>query len=338
METPVPDRRTPEYRDVDAELFRTRILPAARPAVLRGLVAGWPAVEAGLRSPDALAGHIRGFDAGGPVRFIVGPPAIRGRFFYNETVSGLNFEQRQGTVSEVLDLLLGLRDEADPPAVALQSIPEPQTLPGFSRANPSPLLPDEMFARLWIGNAATVQTHHDMSDNLACAVAGRRRFILFPPAQTANLYVGPFERTPAGPLVSMAPVLEPDLERYPRFAAAWAEAEVADLEPGDALFIPYLWWHHVQSLDRFSMLANYWWNPAPAEVRPLEALIHAMIGVRDLPPSQREAWRAMFEALVFGAGETPGDHLPHASRGVQGRLSPGAMAEVRAILARTLTS
>ena len=74
------------------------------------------------------------------------------------------------------------------------------------------------------------------------------------------------------------------------------------------------------------------------EVRPLEALIHAMIGVRDLPPSQREAWRAMFEALVFGAGEMPGAHLPHASRGVQGRLSPGAMAEVRAILARTLTS
>ncbi|MGZ9100624.1 MAG: cupin-like domain-containing protein [Brevundimonas sp.] len=337
METPIPSRRTPEYRDVDAELFRTHILPGARPAVLKGLVADWPAVQAGLRSPGELADHIRGFDPGGPVRFVMGSPAIKGRFFYNESLSGLNFDQRQGSVSEILDLLLDLHDRPDPPAVALQSIPEPQALPGFSRINPSPLLADDVFARLWIGNAVTVQTHYDMNDNLACAVGGRRRFILFPPEQTANLYVGPFERTPAGTPVSMAPVLEPDLDRYPRFAVAWAEAEVAELEPGDAVFIPYLWWHHVQSLDRFSVLANYWWNPAPAEVKPLQALIHAMIGVRDLPPSQRQAWRAMFDAFVFEPGDPPGGHLPEAARGVQGRLSPAALAEVRAILIRNLS-
>jgi hypothetical protein len=338
METPIPGRRTPEYHDVDAAMFRTQILPAARPAVLKGLVADWPAVRAGLQSPGALADHIRGFDPGTPVRFIVGPPAIRGRFFYNESLSGLNFDQHQGAVSEVLDRLLALHDQSDPPAVALQSIPEPQALPGFSRANPPPLVADGVFARLWIGNAVTVQTHYDMSDNLACAVGGRRRFILFPPGQAANLYVGPFERTPAGTPVSMAPVLEPDLERYPRFVDAWAAAEVAELEPGDAVFIPYLWWHHVQSLDRFSVLVNYWWNPAPVEMQPLQALIHAMIGVRDLPPSQREAWRAMFDALVFEAGDTPGGHLPGPLRGVQGRLPATGLKEVRAILARGLST
>ena len=337
MSSPVPHRSTPEFRDVTAETFRTEILPAARPAILRGLVGDWPAVRAGLKSPEALADHVRGFDTGAPVRFAEAPPEVEGRFFYNDGMTGMNFTQREATVGSVLDRLLALRDKDAPPAVAMQSIPEPHALPGFARANPSPLLGEEVFPRLWIGNAATVHTHHDMNDNIACAVAGRRRVILFPPDQTQNLYIGPFERTPAGPPVSMASVVEPDLDRHPRFAEAWAAAEVADLEPGDALFIPYLWWHHVQSLDRFSVLVNYWWNAAEAPTAPMGALIHAMLGVRDLPPSQREAWRAMFDAFVFDADDPPGGHLPEDRRGVQGRLSPAAVAQMRQILARTLT-
>ena len=336
MSSPFPDHRTPEFRDVTAETFRTDILPTARPAILRGLVADWPAVQAGRDSPEALADHIRGFDNGTPVRFTEGAPSIQGRFFYNDDLSGVNFDQREGTVASVLDRLLTLQEDADPPAVAMQSIPEPQALPGFARANPSPLLGEDVFPRLWIGNAATVHTHHDMNDNIACAVAGRRRVILFPPDQTRNLYIGPFERTPAGPPVSMVSVVEPDLERHPRFVEAWAAAEVADLEPGDALFIPYMWWHHVQSLDRFSVLVNYWWNDAQLQTGPLEAMIHAMLGIRDLPPSQRETWRAMFDAFVFDADDPPGGHLPEDKRGVQGRLSPAAVAQMRQILARTL--
>ena len=69
MSSPVPDRSTPEFRDVTAETFRTEILPAARPAILRGLVGDWPAVRAGLKSPETLADHVRGFDTGAPVRF-----------------------------------------------------------------------------------------------------------------------------------------------------------------------------------------------------------------------------------------------------------------------------
>ena len=337
MSTPVPEHRIAEHSNVDAAMFREHILPSARPAVLRGLVAHWPAVQAGLKSPEALADHIRGFDNGASVRFTEGAPSIQGRFFYNDDLSGVNFEQREGTVGSVLDRLLALQAEVAPPAVAMQSIPEPQALPGFARANPSPLLGENVFPRLWIGNAATVHTHHDPNDNIACAVAGRRRFILFPPGQTRNLYVGPFERTPAGPPVSMVSVVEPDLERHPRFAEAWGAAEVADLEPGDALFIPYMWWHHVQSLDRFSVLVNYWWNEAEAPTAPMGALIHAMLAVRDLPPSQRAAWLAMFEAFVFAADDLPGAHLPEDRRGVQGRLSPAAVTQMRQILARTLS-
>ena len=66
--------------------------------------------------------------------------------------------------------------------------------------------------------------------------------------------------------------------------------------------------------------------------------VHAMLGIRDLPPSQRETWRAMFDAFVFEADDPPGAHLPEDKRGVQGRLTPAAVAQVRQILARTLAN
>ena len=45
--------------------------------------------------------------------------------------------------------------------------------------------------------------HHDMFSNLAVVVAGGRRFTLFPPGEVANLYLGPFEFTPAGTPASL---------------------------------------------------------------------------------------------------------------------------------------
>ena len=55
----------------------------------------------------------------------------------------------------------------------------------------------------------------------------------------------------------------PDLARYPRFAQALAAGEVAELEPGDALFYPALWWHQVEARDGFNIMMNYWWDAVP---------------------------------------------------------------------------
>lgn len=334
-EIPTPDAAVPILTDVTPERLIAEIVPAGRPVVLKGMVSDWPVVQAARRSPAEAASHLRAFDSRRPVRLIVGAPAIGGRFFYDETLSGLNFTSEPSTVSALLDRLAdgAFGDHA----AAVQGVRADEILPGFSRANPSPLADPAVPPRLWIGNAATVQTHHDLNDNIACAVAGRRRFILFPPEQTRNLYIGPFERTPAGALVSIVRLDAPDLERHPRFAEAWAAAQVADLAPGDALFIPYMWWHHVQSLDAFSILANYWWNAA-ADRQPMPALIHAMLAVRDLPPDQRRAWAAMFEAFVFDPESPPGRHLPAARRGVQGVLSDADAAQIRAMIARTLSA
>src|SRR5690606_30198050 len=263
LSRPQPARNIPEWQGVDRERFLNEILPQNRPAVLRGLVSDWPAVAEGMKSAAALGAYLRAFDSGRPVRTLFAEPSIEGRFFYREDMRGLNFERRSEALSAAVQRLLELDGQPQPPAVYVESTPVAEYLPGFERQNALALLPAPAAPRIWIGNAVTVQTHFDLKDNIACVVAGRRRFTLFPPDELPNLYVGPFDFTLSGPPVSMVQLDAPDFERYPRFRQALEHAVVAELAPGDALYIPYFWWHHVQSLASFNVLVNYWWNASP---------------------------------------------------------------------------
>jgi hypothetical protein len=326
-----------EWRDVGAERFREEILPAGQPAVLRGVVADWPAVRAGRESPAAMANYLRAFDTGASAEAMIGDPSIRGRFFYNDAMTGLNFERRTDRFTALLDRLLGLLDEASPPAVYVGAMPVPATLPNFARDNVLPLLDPSIAPRLWVGNRVTVQTHYDISSNVACVVAGRRRFTVFPPEQLANLYVGPLEFTLAGQPISMVRLDAPDHERYPRYRDALATAQSAELAPGDAVFVPYMWWHHVESRETFNVLVNYWWDEAPAWAgSPFEALIHALSSIRALPPEKRELWRQVFEHYVFNTGD-PVAHLTEAQKGLQGKPSPQIAEFIRQSLLRALS-
>jgi hypothetical protein len=195
------------------------------------------------------------------------------------------------------------------------------------------VLSDAVKPHIWIGNRVTVATHYDQADNLACVVAGRRRFTLFPPEQVANLYVGPLEFTPAGAPVSMVSLHAPDFAKYPRFEHALAAAEQAELGPGDAIYIPYFWWHHVDSLEGFNVLVNYWWNSArPGMGKPFDVLLHAILTLRELPPSQRNVWRAVFDHYVFQTGGDPAAHLPPHARGVLATLTIEQRQQIAAIL------
>jgi hypothetical protein len=331
--------RTPEHRDVDAARFRDEILPAGQPAILKGLVADWPAVVAGRRSDEALVAYLGALDSGAPVNVLSAGADIGGRFFYSPDLSGLNFQRDDMPLSRALAALLELRSVARPPAIAVQSTPTPAALPGFAEANALALVDAKIAPRIWIGNAITTATHFDMSHNIACAVAGRRRFTLFPPDQLKNLYMGPFDFTPAGPPVSLVDVARPDLERYPLFQEALAAAQVAELEPGDAIYIPYCWFHNVESLDPFTVLINYWWNETPALLSPpLVALVHAMASVRGLPPAERAVWREMFDHFVFETHGDPATHLPPDRRGPLGDMTPEHRARLRAVLAEAFNS
>lgn len=327
--------RTLEH--VTLEQFRDDILHKNQPVLMKGFVAHWPAAQAGLRGPADMIAYLKRFDAGRPVETIYGAPEIAGQYFYNDDLSGLNFERCSAQISASLDRLAASLDLAAPPSTYIQSVPTPPNLPGFAEENVIGVLPPVIEPRIWIGNALTVQTHFDLSENIACVVAGRRRFTLFPPEQTPNLYVGPFELTLAGPPISMVRLEDPDYETYPRFREAERHAQVAELEPGDALFIPYFWWHHVQSLERFNVLVNYWWNDARRDLAtPFDALLHAIMALRDLPAHQRDAWQMMFDHYVFQANGDPVAHLPEPARGALGQHSPQMRNQLKATLANSL--
>jgi hypothetical protein len=337
MQTPAPTAAR-EWRDVTAATFRDQIMPEGQPAVLRGLVRDWPAVRAGIESPLAISNYIRGHDSGTACDTMYGDPAIRGHFFYNDELTGINFERRPAPLAQSLQQLLDLIENPSPPAIYAGAVPTPSSLPGFSRENSLPLIDPTIVPRIWISNRVTVPAHYDLSSNIACVVAGRRRFTMFPPEQLLNLYVGPLEFTLAGQPISMVHLHRPDFERYPKFRDALAQAQFAELEPGDALFIPYMWWHHVQSLTPFNVLVNYWWDEVPAwHGSPFEVLLHGLMAIRSLPPQRREIWRTVFDHYVFQTGGDPVAHLPPRQRGIQGPPSPQLADMVRKHLVQLLS-
>jgi hypothetical protein len=323
--------------DVELKTFRDEIRPAAEPVVLKGLVSDWPVVRAARESPRALADAIRRFDRGRMPNVIEIPAAAKGQLFYRDDLSGLNFQRRAAPIGATLDRLLSLMDEPDPVAVFIESMVTQEFLPDFAAAHPMPLVDAAIGPRIWIGNRTKVQTHFDLQYNIACVVGGRRRFTLFPPEQVANLYIGPLEYTPSGTPVSMVLFDNPDFTRYPRFAEALRHARQAELEPGDAIYIPYAWWHHVEALTPFNVLVNYWWNDAPKIGSAYGVLLHAAMSLRDLPADQRAAWKPMFEQLVFTDPEESLAHLPAAKRGLMGPPSPQRSREIREILRQTFS-
>jgi hypothetical protein len=323
-----------EWHAVSPAVFKNDILPAGQPAVLRGAVAHWPSVRAGRESPRAMAEYLLGFDARASADTMFGDPSIGGHFFYNDELTGLNFQRRPQPLAQSLEQLLSLIDAPAPPALYVGAVPAPATLPGFARDNSLDLVEPNVVPRLWLSNRVTVQTHYDLSFNVACVLAGRRRFTLFPPEQVVNLYVGPLEFTLAGQPISMVRLHRPDHERFPKFREAWKHAQVAELEPGDALFVPYMWWHHVESLSPFNVLLNYWWDDLPPWTgSPFEVLIHGLMSLRTLPPERRELWRTMFDHFVFKTGGDPVAHLTPRQRGIQGPMTPQLAEFIRKHLA-----
>ena len=129
------------------------------------------------------------------------------------------------------------------------------------------------------------------------------------------------------------PLLDPDLARFPRYAEAAATAQQATLEPGDAIYIPYHWWHAVDSLEPVSFFVNYWWKDGPKDAgHPYDALMHAFFALKHLPPDQRTVWRKIFDYYIFEMHGDPGAHLPPAARGVLSGPSKALFGRMRATL------
>ncbi len=326
-----------QWRDVDQQVFDTEIVASGRPAVLRGLVADWPLVRRGLESAGAVIDYLQVFNPGTQIEYLRGDAAIKGRFSYNDNMTGENFSRVHAKFADTLRLLLASTQEVNPPALSIQALSMRQHLPELHQHNSLALPPPGTQPTMWIGNATVVAAHYDCKDNIACVAAGRRRFVLFPPEQLENLYVGPLHSTPQGVPISLVDVVNPDLARYPQFAQAYAAAQVAELEPGDAIYIPYMWWHAVQSLAPFNILVNYWWNKLPrSDGPPYTALMHAIMAIGSLPPDQRAIWQQHFEHFVFHRHGDPAAHIAPEGRGVLGPMTAAQLEQMMSKLLQVM--
>jgi len=330
-------KKIEDWTGVDRAVFENEILPANQPVVLRGLLRNWPAVQAGRESRTSAVDYFKQFDTGGAVTAIVGPPGIKGRFFYSDNYQDFNFGPKSISIGTALDNLLALAENPQPPAIALQAMHVPDIMPSFLADNTMPLLDGDLAPRVWISNRSMIATHFDNYHNIACVVSGSRRFTVFPPGQVGNLYIGPLLKTPGGSPISVVDLREPDYTRFPKFRQALESAQEATLEPGDAIYIPILWWHGVESLEPLNILVNYWWNDASsAHHKPILALMHSMVLMSGLPAVQREAWRTFFDHFAFQTDGDPGAHLPDGLRDVMGDLSPADRDQVIAFIAERL--
>jgi len=307
-----------ERGEVTPEQFED-IRAAGKPVILRDLVSGWPAVAKAEQGRAPLFDYLKSFDNGQPQSTLIGAPELDGKFNYNSDFSGQNYTHRAETVSAALDALLADSGNASSPATYIQSILTKDHMPDFRAAHAMPLAPKGTEPRAWIGNKTVVQTHFDLSENIACVVAGHREFTLFPPEQLPNLYIGPLESAPGGTPVSTTNLDNPDFDAHPGFEAALKTATRARLTPGDAMYIPAGWFHHVRAISDINMLVNYWWRAPGAQVsNSWAALLHAIMAFRGLPASERAMWQGIFAQFAFSENGDAMAHLPGDRRGVLG--------------------
>ncbi|MYM28649.1 cupin-like domain-containing protein [Duganella sp. CY15W] len=313
------------------------LLSATAPLVLRGLASSWPMVRAARESDRAGSDYLRRYYQGATIGAMLGGPEAAGRFFYNSDLSGFNFQPVHAKLTGVLDEIEAKSAMHPAPTIYVGSTTIDTCLPGFRQFNDLDLGRRDALASIWIGNRTRIAAHYDLPDNVAVVAAGHRRFTLFPPEQLANLYVGPVDFTPAGQAISLVDFLNPDFDQFPRFAEALKHAQTAELGPGDALFIPSMWWHHIEALDPFNVLINYWWRQSPDFMdTPTNALMAAFLTMRDLPPAQRKAWQEIFRHYIFEADEHTAAHIPPNARGALAPLTEDGARALRTQLLKRL--
>lgn len=283
------------------------------PVVMRQLLAHWPLVQAAQESDAALRRYLLQFYNGHLLTFYTGRQKQQFDIGFNNDMSGFTFLRETGQLTDVFT-----RMSAEPrKACYVGSTPTSLALPGIDSDNHIDFSPFKPLVNFWLGSKTRIMTHYDTPNNIACCAAGERSFLLFPPDQIENLYVGPVDITPSGRPISMTAIDRETVTLRPRLADALKHALIADLEPGDALYIPPLWWHQVTSKGHLNMLVNYWWRFTPEYFgSPDLALEYAILSLRGLPQQQREAWKSLFDYYVFSDQATAVKDIPEALRGV----------------------
>lgn len=240
--------------------FYERYVRRNRPVVLTGLADGWRATA--VWTPDYFRAHF----AATEVLYTAWPSVAP----TNDPTD--YYRQRKRLRTQLGPFIERMQTEADFARNYITQFPIFRTLPQLAHdiepldayMNVPAYYPGAFTSRLkkeptlWLGPAQTVTpVHFDAAHNLLAQIHGRKKLLLFPPAQSRWLYypclrLGHVNYSPVD-------VEAPDYARFPLFKRA-APLEVM-LAPGEILFIPVRWWHYVRALDATISL-NFWWFSA----------------------------------------------------------------------------
>lgn len=321
------------HAGVQREHLSTLLKGREVPVAIPNLMKDWPLVSVGKASNNELCEYLLSFDKGATVDALHLPFKEDGRMFYNEQLSGFNFSRSRMLFSEALLTLQENQGKPKSDTLYVGSTTIDSCLPGLLAENDSGLEALKPLGTLWIGNKSRIAAHYDASDNLICVAAGKRRVTLFPPSQVENLYIGPLHFTPAGQSISMVDFSNPDLAAFPKFKEAMQNALVIDLSPGDALYIPAMWWHHIEAKENINLLINFWWREGEQFLgRAENTLYHALLTLKQLPKSQRKAWKSLFDFYVFSDDEHRFQHIDNAKKGPLGDIDENTHRQFKAWL------
>lgn len=239
--------------------FVREFVARGRPAIITGVADDWKARQ--LWSPE----YLRSSFGSAPVRFEVwdGETEAADPADYLSRI-----RKQKATLGSFIDLVLATEGPSRKNYLAqypvfrlvpqlrdhISSLEPYMGIPGF--------YPERVRARLqkeptmWLGPEGVVSTlHFDSSHNFFVQLYGHKRFVLVPPEDSRRVYYPcyGFEMLHFSPV----DVERPDPARFPLFEGA-RRLEFT-VGPGEILFIPVRWWHHVRSLDT-SISLNFWWN------------------------------------------------------------------------------
>lgn len=221
-------------------IFKREYQAPRRPVILTGLMEDWPARRWTLDSLRTRFGDRQ-----------VTAVRTEGGKVVSSARDGIPYESIR--FGDYLDMLeapeMPSRYMIFPVSDVLPELIHEFVLPEYCRDAPW------FRARFWLSAKGTRSPlHRDPPDNLFAQIFGRKRFVLFSPDDTKNLY--PHRIWSGLPDFSRVDIERPDLVAFPRFPrAAPVTCEVGE---GEVLYLPRYWWHQVTSLSQ-SASVNLWW-------------------------------------------------------------------------------
>lgn len=174
---------------------------------------------------------------------------------------------------------------------------------------------DQVHATLWVGsNGQVVNLHYDDFLTFICMADGVKRVTMFSPDLLPHIYQAPFDRMIECAQVSLVRLLELDLKRYPLFGEALRDARMVELQPGEVLLVPPMWWHHVESFGLNVMVNNRVFFASFEDFEQVYAnLTDAVRLFVKVPADRRARAMALYQQTIFAPGGVTEPGPSHAA-------------------------